>query len=89
MRKPSFGPVVLVLIVSVTVFSVAAALALEGVPNSENGLFYAMGKVAGIDVSGVVVVSTFWLFVARLAGLVGLASLAGVFLVRKRLGRSG
>ncbi len=87
--SPSFGPSVAALVVSMLVFSAAAVLALDGVPDSENGLFYAMGKVAGIDVSGVVVVSTAWLLVARLAGLGMLASLVGVLLVRKRIGRAG
>jgi hypothetical protein len=85
---PSFGPVVAAFVVSVTVFSVAAALALDGVPNTENGLFYAMGEVAGLDLAGVVVVSDVWLWIARLGGVVALASLVGVFVVRKRLGQA-
>lgn len=88
-RPHSFGPVVAALIVSVTIFSLAAALALDGVPNTENGLFYAMGEVAGIDLPEVVVVSRGWLLVARVAGLAMLISLVGVFVVRKRIGRSG
>src|SRR3978361_1811298 len=88
-RPPSFGPVVAAFVVSVTVFSVAAAVALSGVPNSEDGLFYAMGAVAGLDVTGVEVVSPGWLLVARLAGGAIVASLVGVVLVRKRLSRRG
>jgi hypothetical protein len=86
-RPASFGPAVAALVVSVTLFSLAAALALDGVPNSESGLFYAMGRVAGLPVRGVLVVSPGWLLVARLGGVGMLASLVAIVFVRKRLDR--
>jgi hypothetical protein len=87
-RPPSFGPVVAAFIVCVTVFSFAVAAALSGIPDSETGLFYAMGETVGIDLRGVDVVSAGWMWVARLAGLGMLGCLAGVLVVRKRIGRS-
>ena len=86
-RRPSFGPPVAALVVAVIIFSFAATFALDGVPNTENGLFYAMAEVAGIDLPDVVVISSVWLWVARLAGVGMLVSLAMVFVVRKQLSR--
>lgn len=85
----SYGPSVAALIVTVTVFSFAGAFALAGVPDSETGLFYLMGEVAGVDLGGVTVVSAGWLLVARLAGLGMLASAVGIIWTKRRLGRPG
>ena len=64
----SYGPAVVALILTVTVFSFAGAWAFDGLPDSETGVFWMAGAVAGIHRSGIVVVSRGWLLVARIAG---------------------
>lgn len=86
-RGVGYGPPVAAFILTVTIFSFAAAGSLDGVPNTENGLFYAMAAVAGLSPAGITVGSPTLLLLARLAGLGMIASLVAVLVTRKRLGR--
>jgi hypothetical protein len=79
---------VAVLILTVTVYSFASAFALDGVPDSESGLFVVMGAVLGVPVQGVSVASPTLLLLARVAGLGVLASLVAVGVTRMRMTRA-
>ena len=87
-RRPSYGPGVLALVLTMLVYSFASWLALAGVPDSETGLFVAMGAVLGIPVEGVSVVSPALLLLARVAGLGMVASLVAVGVTRMRMTRA-
>lgn len=82
-----YGPATAALILSVTVFSFGGAFALDGVPNTETGLFWVMGRVAGVPLPGVTVASPGWLLVARLGGAGMLASGVAIALAAKRVRR--
>jgi hypothetical protein len=87
-RRPSYGPSVAALVLTVTVYSFASWLALDGVPDSESGLFIVMGAVLGLPMEGVSVASPALLLLARVAGLGMLASFVAVALTRMRTTRS-
>lgn len=87
-RRPSYGPSVAAFIVAVTVFSFAGAWALDGIPDSETGLFSMMGVIAGLHLAGITVASAGWLLVARVAGVAMIISLIAVGVTRRRLGRA-
>lgn len=87
-RRLSFGPSVAALVLTMLVYSFASWLALDGVPDSESGLFVVMGAVLGLPMEGVSVSSPALLLVARLAGLGMLASLVGVVVTRMRMTRT-
>jgi hypothetical protein len=76
------------LILTVTGYSFASWLALDGVPDSESGLFVVMGAVLGLPVQGVSVASAAWLLVARVLGLGVLASAVAVGVTKRRVTRS-
>jgi hypothetical protein len=88
-RSPSlrsYGPAVVALILTVTVFSFAGAWAFDGLPDSETGVFWMTGAVAGIHLSGIEVVSRGWLLVARIAGIGMILSGIAIGITHKRLG---
>lgn len=80
-----YGPGAAALVLSVTVFSFGGALALDGVPNTETGLFWVMARVAGLPLPGVTVVSPGWLLVARVGGIGALASGVAIAVAAKRV----
>jgi hypothetical protein len=86
-RRPSYAPAVAALVLTVTVYSFASALALEGVPDSESAVFLVMAEVVGVGVAGVGVASTGWLLLARVAGLGVLVSAVAVGLTWRRVAR--
>jgi hypothetical protein len=87
-RRHPFGPSVAALVLTMLVYSFASWLALDGVPDSESGLFVVMGAVLGLPMAGVTVASPVLLLVARVAGLGMLASLGAVAVTRMRMTRS-
>lgn len=92
-RRPrgpeSFGPSVAAFVLAVLVYSFATWAALDGVPDSETGLFVAMGAVLGLLMEGVSVASRALLLLARIAGLGMLAGLVWVVATRMRMTRAG
>jgi hypothetical protein len=88
-RPLSFGPSAAALILTVTVYSFASSFALDGVPDSENGLFIVMAAVVGVPMTGVSVASPALLLLARVAGLGVLASFVAIGVTRIRMNRSG
>jgi hypothetical protein len=87
-RRPSFAPAVAALVLSVTVYSFASAFALDGVPDSEDAVFLVVARVVGLAVPGVTVASPGWLLLARVVGLVVLASAVAVGITWRRVVRS-
>lgn len=87
-REVSFGPSVAAFVLTMLVYSFASGLALDGIPDSETGLFVAMGAVLGLHEPGVTVASPALLLLARVGGLGMLASLAAVVVTRIRINRS-
>lgn len=88
-RPASYGPSVALFVVGAVGLSLAGSWALEGIRNDESSVFVLLGRVAGLPMAGVTVVSPGGLLVARLAGLLMVARFVGVLLVRKSLRRSG
>ena len=87
-RRHPFVPGVAALVLTMLVYSFASWLALDGVPDSESGLFVVMGAVLGLPMTGVSVASPALLLVARVAGVGMLASLGAVAVTRTRMTRS-
>ena len=80
-----YGPGAAALVLSVTVLSFGGALALDGVPDSEMGLFWVIARVAGLSLPGVTVVSPGWLLVARVGGIGMLASGIAIAVAARRV----